>query len=67
MKIKLICQCCNKPFETEFKFRDKKFCSRDCYFEDVRNGKTKMGRNKDEAIRELCKNVVLIESGIVVI
>ena len=57
MKIELICQCCNKPFETEFKFRDKKFCSRDCYFEDVRNGKTKMGRNKDEVIREFreCK------------
>jgi hypothetical protein len=57
MKIELTCQCCNKPFETEFKFRDKKFCSRDCYFEDVRNGKTKMGRKKDETIREVreCK------------
>jgi hypothetical protein len=57
MKIELTCQCCNKHFETEFKFRDKKFCSRDCYFEDVRNGKTKMGRNKDETIREFreCK------------
>ncbi len=57
MKIELICQCCNKSFETEFKFRDKKFCSRDCYFEDVRKGKTKMGRTKDETIREFreCK------------
>ena len=57
MKIELICQCCDKPFETEFKFRDKKFCSRDCYFEDVRKGKTKMGRTKDETIREFreCK------------
>ena len=57
MRIELICQCCNKPFETEFKFRDKKFCSRDCYFEDVRKGKTKMGRTKDETIREFreCK------------
>ncbi len=57
MKIELICQCCNKPFETEFKFRDKKFCSRDCYFENVRQGKLKMGRTKDETIREVreCK------------
>lgn len=57
MKIELICQCCNKSFETKFKFRDKKFCSRDCYFESVRQGKTKMGRTKDETIREFreCK------------
>ena len=57
MKIELICQCCNKPFETEFKFRDKKFCSRDCYFEYARQGKTKMGRKKDESLREIreCK------------
>ena len=57
MKIELICQCCDKPFETEYKFRDKKFCSRDCYFENVRKGKLKIGRNKDESIREvrLCK------------
>ena len=57
MKIELICQCCDKPFETEYKFRDKKFCSRGCYFENVRKGKLKIGRNKDESIREvrLCK------------
>jgi predicted NAD-dependent protein-ADP-ribosyltransferase YbiA (DUF1768 family) len=52
MKIELICQCCNKPFETEFKFRDKKFCSRNCYFQNARQGKTKIGRSKDETIRE---------------
>ncbi len=57
MKIELVCQCCNKTFETEFKFRDKKFCSRECYFENVRQGKLKMGRKKDETIREVreCK------------
>jgi len=35
MKIELICQCCNKSFETEFKFRDKKFCSRECFAEYI--------------------------------
>ena len=57
MKIELICECCNKSFETEFKFRDKKFCSRSCYFENARQGKIKMGRIKDETIREVreCK------------
>ena len=57
MKIELICQCCNKTFETQFKFRDKKFCSRECYFENARQGKLKMGRKKDETIREVreCK------------
>jgi len=57
MKIELICQCCNKSFETEFKFRDKKFCSRECYFDNARQGKIKMGRKKDETIREVreCK------------
>lgn len=57
MKIKLTCQCCNKEFETEYKFRDKKFCSRDCYFNSARQGKTKMGRSKDSNVREVrnCK------------
>jgi len=53
MKIELICECCDNPFETEFKFRDKKFCSRNYYFENVRQGKLKIGRKKDESIREI--------------
>lgn len=52
MKINLTCECCNKEFETEYKFRDKKFCSRDCYFNAARQGKTKIGRNKDSNVRE---------------
>jgi hypothetical protein len=52
MKIELNCQHCNKNFETEYKFRDKKFCSRNCYFENARQGKIKIGRSKDETIRE---------------
>jgi hypothetical protein len=57
MKINLTCQCCNKQFETDYKFRDKKFCSRTCYFQDVRNGKTIIGRHKDINVREVrqCK------------
>jgi hypothetical protein len=52
MKIKLTCECCSKEFETEYKFRDKKFCSRDCYFNSARQGKTKMGKSKDPNVRE---------------
>jgi hypothetical protein len=57
MKINLTCQCCNKQFETDYKFRDKKFCSRACYFQDVRNGKATIGRHKDINVREVrqCK------------
>lgn len=57
MKIELICQCCNQEFITEYKHRDKKFCSRDCYFENARQGKIKTGRKKDDTIREVrtCK------------
>ena len=28
MKIELICKCCNKPFTTDYKHRDKQFCNR---------------------------------------
>lgn len=57
MKIELNCQHCNQNFETEYKFRDKKFCSRNCYFENARQGRIKMGRKKDESLREVreCK------------
>lgn len=52
MKINLVCQCCNKEFETDYKFRDKKFCSRECYFQHSREGKIKTGRVKDDSLRE---------------
>jgi hypothetical protein len=57
MKISLICNHCNKEFETQYKFRDKKFCSRECYFNSVREGKTNIGRLKDDSVREtrVCK------------
>lgn len=57
MDIELICQFCNKPFITKYKHRDKKFCSRTCYFESARQGKIKTGREKDLSLREerVCK------------
>jgi hypothetical protein len=57
MKINLTCECCNKEFETDYKFRDKKFCSRTCYFEHARDKKIKTGRYKDPKLREVrnCK------------
>ncbi len=57
MKINLLCQCCGKEFETEYKFRDKKFCSRNCYFDKARKGEVKIGKNKDPNVREVrnCK------------
>lgn len=57
MKITLTCQCCKTDFVTEYKFRDKKFCSRECYFKSVREGKTNIGRLKDDSVREtrVCK------------
>lgn len=57
MKIKLTCKCCEREFEVQYKFRDKKFCSRNCYFNAARQGKTKMGKSKDPNVREIrnCK------------
>jgi len=53
MKITLTCQCCKTDFVTEYKFRDKKFCSRNCYFEHARNGNIKTGKQKDPNVREV--------------
>ena len=65
MKISLICNHCNKQFETQYKFRDKKFCSRECYFNSVREGKTNIGRLKDDGVREtrvckVCENKFIV-------
>jgi|APGre2960657404_1045060.scaffolds.fasta_scaffold06633_2 hypothetical protein len=51
MKIKVICTNCNGEFETDYKFRDKKFCNRTCYFEHVNKFKL-LGRKKHDDIRE---------------
>lgn len=51
MKIELECINCGNKFQTDFKFRDKKFCNRKCYFEYARKYKL-LGREKDESIRE---------------
>lgn len=57
MKIELKCHECGNIFETDYKFRDKKFCNRTCYFNNARKNKT-LGRNIDESIREtrVCVN-----------
>jgi len=57
MKIKLNCINCNNDFETEFKYRSKKFCGRKCFFEYSKEHKT-IGRKIDEEIRE--KRICLI-------
>jgi hypothetical protein len=51
MKIELNCINCKNNFETEFKYRDKKFCCRTCYFDYNKKNKI-MGRKKDITIRE---------------
>jgi hypothetical protein len=52
MKIELKCKNCENNFETEFKFRDKKFCSRKCYFQYA-NKNNLIGRKKDVNLREV--------------
>jgi hypothetical protein len=47
--INLTCKNCKKEFTTLFKHRDKKYCSRKCYFEDPSN---KIGRKKDNNLYE---------------
>jgi hypothetical protein len=51
MKIDLICTECGEKFTTEYKFRNKKFCNKTCYFNHARKHKT-LGRSLDESIRE---------------
>lgn len=41
MKINLICQSCKKTFETEYKFRNKKYCNQKCYIDSGIKGKPK--------------------------
>lgn len=51
MNVTLKCENCKNEFITEFKHRDKKFCSRDCYFVYARNHKL-LGKEKDPNVRE---------------
>ena len=51
MKIELKCKNCNESFMTDFKFRDKSFCNRKCYFEYANENKL-LGNKKDESVRE---------------
>lgn len=52
MKIELVCECCRNTFIVDYKYRDKKYCSRDCYFTHVRNGNKSIGRLRDDSTRE---------------
>jgi hypothetical protein len=52
MKIELECQECKNIFITEYKHRNKKFCSRDCYFNHSKKNNT-IGRKKDESVWEI--------------
>lgn len=54
MKIKLNCQNCNNVFETEYKFRDKKYCNQNCYFEHAKKIKL-LGNKYDKSVRETRK------------
>ena len=51
MKIELKCKNCNNMFITNFKFRDKKFCDRTCYFEFARKNNF-LGNKKYPTVRE---------------
>jgi len=51
MKIELKCKNCNESFMTDFKFRDKSFCNRKCYFEYANENKL-LGNKKNESVRE---------------
>jgi hypothetical protein len=57
MKIELVCIHCKNKFETEFKFRDKKYCSRKCYFADTKKNKIS-GRKINPLIRESRKCII---------
>jgi len=52
MKINLICIHCENSFETEFKYRNKKFCSRSCFFEYNKINNI-LGRKKNIELREI--------------
>ena len=54
MKIDKICTNCGCDFIVDYKQRDKKFCSRKCYFEYAKNNNT-LGRNKSEELYEIRK------------
>lgn len=51
MKIELECKECKNIFSTEFKHRDKKFCSRKCYFSFSKKNKL-VGKKKYDSVRE---------------
>lgn len=51
MNVTLNCLNCKTDFETEYKHRDKKFCSRKCYFEHANNNKL-LGKKKDMSFYE---------------
>ena len=51
MNVTLNCLNCKTDFETEYKHRDKKFCSRKCYFEYANNNKL-LGKKKDMSFYE---------------
>lgn len=53
----LKCNNCGCDFETEFKQRHRKFCSRNCFFDFSKKNKT-IGKKKDDTVREerLCVN-----------
>ena len=57
MKITLNCINCTNNFETEFKYRTKKFCCRGCFFEYSKKNNT-IGRKMEKNIRE--KRICLI-------
>jgi predicted nucleic acid-binding Zn-ribbon protein len=51
MKIELECNNCHKKYLTDYKQRDKKYCSRSCYFEYAKKNNL-LGREKNDEIRE---------------
>lgn len=52
MKITLKCENCNNLFETDYKFRNKKYCNQKCYLETAKKNKL-LGKKYDETVRDI--------------
>jgi hypothetical protein len=58
-QVNLTCKTCENQFTTEYKFRDKKYCSRKCYFNDpeLNNGRKKNLDCYEDRVCLQCDNV----------
>jgi len=57
MKIILKCESCGSDFETDYKFRNKKYCNRECYINHGIKGKSKQIDLYEKRVCIQCSNV----------